>query len=266
MDISLDSLHARALRRGLHTERLGCTIIYRRRLASTNDLARDLAAGGCPDGALILADHQTRGRGSHGRSWQAPPGSSLLFSLILRPPLPATRISRLVMLGAVAVQAALRSVAAVSAAVTTKWPNDVLVDGKKVCGILVEGALSGDQIEWAVLGVGLNVNIAEQDMAAISAEATSLSLQAGAPLPRRPLLQQILAEMDARYTALAADGGAAVWREWQSGLWPIGQTLPAAVDGAERQALVAGVDEDGALLLHLPDGQRRRMPAWGVVE
>ena len=139
-------------------------------LSSTNDEAIELAKNGEPEGIVITADFQLKGRGREGRAWQSARGQDLLLSILLRPPFKINHISGLTLLGAEAVQETLAIYGVKS---QIKRPNDVLVDGKKICGILTESQSKGDQVDWCVLGLGLNVNSVVVE---IPTEATSLHL------------------------------------------------------------------------------------------
>ena len=166
---------------------------------STNDDALAAARAGAPHGALFVTEEQRRGRGRRGNSWHAAPGEALLFSLVLRPSVPLERASSLSLVAGLAVRAAVASsltLSGVSARVQVKWPNDVLVDGKKVAGILVESHVRGDTLGAVVVGVGLNVGLLSlpDDVAA---HATSLLLL-GATVPREELLASVLGELDVR--------------------------------------------------------------------
>ena len=162
------------------------TIVRLKTTTSTNDVAADLARHGAPDGTVVVADRQSAGRGRRGRLWLAPSGRCLLFSLLLRPAISPTQAPRLTMLAAVA---AVRAIQALGLTASVKWPNDVLVSksdgrgagggGGKAGGILTETEIVGDSLAYAIVGIGLNVNVKLEDLAAISPQAASLSSQGG---------------------------------------------------------------------------------------
>src|SRR5690349_3053329 len=203
---------------------VGRAIEHYAQVGSTNDLIRQQARAGHPEGLVILADEQTAGRGRLGRAWAAPPGSSLLMSLLLRPTwlAPADAFS-LTMLAAVALCEAVEQATPLSAAL--KWPNDLLLpvrsaagpELRKAAGILSEIELDGDQIAWVVIGIGVNVGwsptgvVDGRDLAEV---ATSVSAAAGQPIERLPLLRALLERVDARCRAPHRGGRAALFRRW----------------------------------------------------
>jgi len=180
-------------------------------VASTQGICRVLAAEGAPEGTVVLADHQTAGRGRRGRAWTAPPGTALLFSCVLRPPLDSSRWPELTLTAGCAVAEAVESTAGV--AVRLKWPNDVLVDHRKVAGILAEGVLGEDP--FVVLGIGVNVLQRGADWPPdLSSRAVSLAAL-GSAVGREALLAAILARVAARYDDLLTRGFGVVREAWR---------------------------------------------------
>lgn len=236
-------------------------IIRLRRTTSTNDVAADLARRGAEDGTVVIADEQTAGRGRRGRSWQSPPRRSLLCSLILRPPLAAQQAGRLTMLAAVAVARAIRHMGLPA---ELKWPNDILIGGRKVGGILAETEIIGDRLLHAIVGIGINVSLTAADLARISAQATSLTIEAGRRVSRWRLLRLFLAEFQARYRVIGSDHGQSVFAEWASLLHTLGREVTVVLDGGAVTGVAEAVDADGALLLHRADGHRLRVTVGDV--
>jgi len=184
----MTGLSVEAIARARSSEHLGRPVIFFDRVGSTNDVASRRAAAGEAEGLLVVADEQTAGRGRMGRSWRSPKGAGLLFSLLLRPPIPATRAAQLTMcLGLGAVEG-IEGVTGLSPAL--KWPNDLLLDGRKLGGMLTDLRTAGFQVQYAVLGLGLNVNAVPSDLAAVS---ISLSAVLGRAVDRVELLAEILA-------------------------------------------------------------------------
>jgi BirA family biotin operon repressor/biotin-[acetyl-CoA-carboxylase] ligase len=174
-------------------------------VGSTQAVARQLAAAGTPEGTLVVADHQAAGRGQRGRAWLAPPGTGLLFSLVLRPPLPPARWPELTMTAAAAVAAAVGDAGAPAAHV--KWPNDVLVGERKLAGVLAEGVVGSDS--FVVLGIGVNVGQQPHDWPhELAGRAVSLA-ELGVPVDRAVVLAAVLGRLAAAYDALLdrAPGG-----------------------------------------------------------
>lgn len=184
---------------------LGRPLVLTSVTGSTNDDALAAARAGAPHGAVFVTEEQRCGRGRRGNSWHAAPGEALLFSLVLRPSLPLERASSLALVAGLAVRAAVASaltLSGVPAAAQVKWPNDVLVAGKKIAGILVESHVRGETLGAVVVGVGLNVGLLSvpDDVAA---HATSLLLL-GATVAREELLASVLGELDIRLRAFGS--------------------------------------------------------------
>jgi BirA family transcriptional regulator, biotin operon repressor / biotin---[acetyl-CoA-carboxylase] ligase len=226
--------------------RLGSPRLHLRRTGSTNDHARQLAATGAPHGTLVTAAEQTGGRGRQGRSWAAPPGRALLLSLVLRDP-----PSLLPLGAAVAVAEAAESVGGPGLAARIKWPNDVLVDGRKVAGILVEAR---PQEGWAVLGIGLNVAVRLEDLPAdLQATAGTLGRE---PADVEAALQTLLAALE---RVLGHDTATMLeaWRERDA-------LAGHEVAWSGGRGIAAGVDGEGRLVVELAGGGRTSLDAGEV--
>jgi BirA family biotin operon repressor/biotin-[acetyl-CoA-carboxylase] ligase len=223
-------------------------------------VARTLAEEGAPEGTLVIADEQTAGRGRLERRWLAPPGTSLLFSLLLRPSLPVNRAQALTMVTGLALQAAVLELTGLPARL--KWPNDIVVRGLKVGGILTEASSTGAHLEHAVVGIGLNVNLDAESFAS-SFRATSLSDELGHPIPRVPLLQAALWHIERRYVSMSE--GAWPAADWAASLETIGQWIEVRTSQGQWRGRATGVDDDGALLLRTSDGQLKRVTVGDVV-
>jgi BirA family biotin operon repressor/biotin-[acetyl-CoA-carboxylase] ligase len=228
---------------------------------STQSEAQRLAAAGAPEGTVVTARHQRAGRGRRGHDWWDAPGQSLLVSVLLRPAGPATEAPQLSLVGGLAVAEALATVAAVPARI--RWPNDLLVDGRKVCGILAEASSDGDgRLHHVILGIGVNLSQTTFPEA-LTDRATSLRLVTG----RIPAADQVLAAMlehlARRYDAWRAGGFAALRRAWLERSTLPGQPvrLPDGSDGV-------GVDvgEDGILVARAADGRVVHVVSGGAVE
>jgi BirA family biotin operon repressor/biotin-[acetyl-CoA-carboxylase] ligase len=269
-DLSLPAVEA-----ALKGRWLGRPALCFPRAASTNDIAHLRAAEGASEGLLVLADEQTAGRGRLERTWWAPPGSSLLMSLLLRPPLPLRLAGQLPMcLGLGTVHGIA---AATGLRVALKWPNDVVYAGRKLGGMLTELRANGDQLDYAVLGLGLNVNLAfdpqvlpgeaERTMAptepdrrpfsprapsGLAATAVSLSMIAGHTLDRVALLAAILERSEAWYGQLL--GGASLHEAWAAALDTLGRQVVVTQPQGQLFGTAVGVTEEGALIVRQPDG------------
>ena len=245
------------LRAALTGLRLGHPLIYFPALDSTNSHAAELARAGAAAGTLVTTDDQTAGRGRIGRAWKSLPGRQLALSLVLRPAFPP---HFLVMASALAVAAAIETVSGLTPAI--KWPNDVLVDGRKVCGILIETSPG-----VAILGIGLNVNGSLAGDAELAPRATTLAEAAGRDLSREDLAIALIRRLDDLYTLLASGGMAArerVRAEWRARLVTLGRHVSIRQNGAEIAGVAEDVDADGALLLRRDDGTLQTI-TWGDV-
>lgn len=239
----------------LTTARLGRAARAFEVIPSTNAVAAAWAAEGAPDGALVVAEHQTAGRGRLGRAWADEPGQNLLASVVLRPALPPERLGLVALAAGVAAAGAVEGVAGLAPAL--KWPNDVLLGGRKAGGVLVEGQLAPRGPAAVVVGVGLNVNQTSFP-AALAGRATSLAREGGRPVARAPLLAALLAALEAHADALAADGGAGVRAAFEMRMAGRGDVATVAFPGSARPPLVGralGLAEDGALRLATAGGE-----------
>ena len=250
----LDHALLRAAFAGL---RLGHPLIYFPALDSTHSHAAELARTGAAEGTLVTTDDQTAGRGRIGRAWKSLPGHQLALSLVLRPSFPP---HFLVMASALAVAGAIETVAGLAPAI--KWPNDVLVDGRKVCGILIETSPG-----VAILGIGLNVNGSLAGDAELASRATTLAEAAGHQLAREDLAIALIRHLDTLYASLASGGTTARERvrdAWRKRLVTLGRRVSIRQSGAEITGTAEDVDAGGALLLRRDDGALQTI-TWGDV-
>jgi BirA family biotin operon repressor/biotin-[acetyl-CoA-carboxylase] ligase len=230
-------------------------------LPSTMSRAAELAAGGAPEGAVVIADHQTAGRGRLGRTWLAPPGTSLMLSVVLRPGLPPRRAWAVASAAGLALAEAADAVLGRPGLVALKWPNDLLLGPAKAAGLLAESRDGG----VVLLGMGVNVGQAAADFPPeLRARATSLSAAAGAPVDRGELLAAWAPRFVAAYQDLVA-GRPGLVAAWRARLATIGRDV--RVDRVDAQPVLGravDVDPDGGLVLRLPDGTMTTVPAGDV--
>ncbi|MGD8473942.1 MAG: biotin--[acetyl-CoA-carboxylase] ligase [Anaerolineae bacterium] len=257
----LNTLSASKIQAGLGTRFIGRTVVYRAEVGSTNDEARRIARAGAPEGTLVITDYQNQGRGRLDRDWVAPPGSGLLMSLVFRPELAARQVQRLTMLCGLAVAETIEFQTGLE--VGLKWPNDVVIAGSKVCGILSEIEFEGPKVSFAVVGIGVNVNL---DPALLPADlcltATSLSREMGAEVARLPLLQALLKKIEKRYCTIGL--AHSLHHEWAGRLVTLGKAVTVSGTTPALQGMAEGVDVDGALLVRLADGTLEKVLAGDV--
>jgi BirA family biotin operon repressor/biotin-[acetyl-CoA-carboxylase] ligase len=193
---------------GLEVGPFGENLHYLAQIGSTNDVARQLALDGAPEGTVIITDHQTAGRGCAGRTWSAPANTSLLMTVVFRPVIPAEQVNRLVMVVGLAVADAVESL--VPCRVDVKWPNDLQIDGKKFTGVLPESSLMGDVLEWVLVGVGVNVNQQFGPGDSLAETATSVCIAAGKDLDRAVLFGRIMQQVYRWRSQLVQFGGSSL--------------------------------------------------------
>jgi BirA family transcriptional regulator, biotin operon repressor / biotin---[acetyl-CoA-carboxylase] ligase len=216
-------------------------------VASTNDVAKRLAEEGADHGEVVMAERQTAGRGRRGREWVSPPGRNAYLSAILRPELPPQRAAELTLVAAVALCHAVRR-AGVDAGI--KWPNDLVVGGRKLCGILTELAADPDQVQWVVVGAGVNVNATAADLPGELREtATSLAIERGQPVPRALFAAASLTLLEEWLDLHAERGFAPIRDEWRVLSDTLGREVRVTTDGREIEGLAEDLDASGALLV-----------------
>ena len=241
---------------GLGTRLIGRYVRWHESLPSTNDLAMQLTEVSAPEGTVILADEQTAGRGRRGRSWASPRGG-IWLSVILRPGLPLASWPLVSLAAAVATARAIRENTGLLARV--KWPNDILVDGKKIVGILAEATAAA---EWVVVGIGINANIPQDALPEVTGyPATSLLALLGHPVDRDGLIRAVLRELEHGYTILKSGGGRATLRRWREMTDTLGRPVRVEMPDATLEGVAQDIDETGALLVRLEGGAIERIVA-----
>ncbi len=257
------ALTPETLRKGLSTRFFGKPFYCFNELTSTNDLASELARGGASEGTTILAEIQTKGRGRHGRKWVSQPGKSLTFSIVLRPTLSQDRFGELTLTAAVGVARALEKFGFHPA---IKWPNDVLLSGRKVCGILTETGPKKDKMTSAILGIGLNLSqVLKNFPLELRETATSLRMQTKGKIPpREVLLQQIMHQLEESYEWVKEGKFHRVLTEWRKRSSLTGKQVRVVLSGRSIYAQVLDVDERGALLVRTDVGTVEKLTAGEV--
>ena len=255
---------------------MGRRIAYFGRLSSTQDEVARLAESGAEDGTVVLAENQSSGRGRFQRTWVSGHGN-IHMSVLFRPSLPVLQL--LSILSGVAVVRAIRKTTGLTP--TIKWPNDVRLGGKKVSGILVENTLKGNEVQYAVVGIGVNIALDVHAVEGLSEIATTLNIEAGKPVDRELVLRQLLYELDSLYAAARQPTSAPrttpsrtegtssvpqvdVVAEWRSLLETLGRKVEVRWGEEAYVGLAEDVDSLGALLLRRDDGEVVRLPAGEV--
>ncbi len=247
-------LDAEAIRRGLGTNRIGRKVVVLPEIDSTNTYALDHVA---EDGAVVFAEHQTAGRGRLGRSWHAPRGASLTFTVLLLETPNALAAARWMMAGAIAVAQAIAQETDVSPQL--RWPNDLFVRGKKLAGILVETRRRGANSLAVAIGIGINcLQHAGHFPPALRKQATSLELESSHPIERTTLARALLQRLDALLTAPASPSDDELAEQWRELSADIGNRARLLSDGQESSGQIIDVHPAGGLLLQLDGGGRRQ--------
>jgi BirA family biotin operon repressor/biotin-[acetyl-CoA-carboxylase] ligase len=226
--------------------------------ASTNDLVERLARDGLDEGLVVFAESQTKGRGRLGRTWHSPAGRGLWFSLLLRPNLRPQAATQLTIVAATALARAIREQTGLKPGI--KWPNDILIRGRKVVGILTELSAELDHVKHITLGIGVDVNQrADEFPVEMRKLATSLSLEAGRAVNRADLAAAILIELDRDYRRLREGQFARLAEEWEAQCVTLGRPVSIIVGGRVVAGRAESLDDDGALLLRTEHGRLERI-------
>jgi len=237
-----------ALEKRLTGKFIGQQLYYYPEIGSTNDEAFRLGAAGAPEGTAVIADSQTKGRGRLQRVWHSPPGSNIYTSILLRPNFPPDQAPRISIVAGVAVAEILSQYC--PGKVQLKWPNDVLLNRKKVCGILLQMKASTSDIDFVVLGMGINVNIGHNQLPLdIRTIATSLAIETGQEIDRQELIISLYENIAKWYKELTQRGFDAIKEKWLNLSPMIGQKIQVMFrdEGVSGKAL--GIDEDGSLII-----------------
>jgi BirA family biotin operon repressor/biotin-[acetyl-CoA-carboxylase] ligase len=230
---------------------------------STNDIIEKLARDGVREGAVVFAESQTRGRGRLGRQWLSPLHRGLWFSVLLRPRLRPQETTRLTVASATALRRAIH--AQTGLVVAIKWPNDILVGGRKAAGILTELSAELDQVKHIILGIGVDVNLEEKEFPpALRRTATSLRAELGRTVSRPELAVRILRELDADYSRIVSGEFAAVADEWEEHCETLGREVVIKTGDRRVRGRAESLGEDGALLLRTEHGLVERIVGGDV--
>lgn len=259
-----DVLHADDLLARLgKTKVIGRDIRVFEQTTSTNDVVEKLARDGVKEGVVVFAESQTKGRGRLGRVWTSPTRKGLWFSILLRPNLRPQETTQLTVAAAVALWRAIHAETGLSPEI--KWPNDILIRGKKVVGILTELSAEVDRVKHVTLGVGVDVNLAANEFPAeLRKIATSLRIESGQMVSRAELATAILRELDQVYARVVAGKFAEVADEWEAHCTTIGQRVVISIGDRKIRGRAESLDDDGALLVRTEHGRLERIVGGDV--
>ncbi|MGE5559471.1 MAG: biotin--[acetyl-CoA-carboxylase] ligase [Chloroflexota bacterium] len=245
---------------GLASQRFGRRGEHHEKITSTNDRAHELARAGALEGTVVMADCQTAGRGRLGREWNCAPGAGISMSVVLRPNAPANIASSLTMLGAVAVAKALERTSNIEAGI--KWPNDIVIHGRKLCGILCESKLVDGRAEYVILGIGVNVNQKPGEFPpGLVDAATSVRIASGQTggrwTKRQTLACAILQQLEREYDRWVSKGPAPMLASWRKRSATLGREVTVKGIAGSFTGIAEDVDEEGALWVRTAKGRQR---------
>lgn len=259
-----DVLVPSLIRPELGENEVGHKIIHYFQTDSTNSVALGLAAREARHGTVVLAEEQTAGRGRFGRSWYSEKSSGIYASVILRPPLSPAAAPVLTLMAGVAAHQAVAATTGLPADI--RWPNDLLVNGKKVCGILTEMNAELDRLHAVVLGIGINVNHREMP-SELARIGTSLRIEGGKFYARAPILVALLKELERHYRLLLREGNARIVEEWTAAsTYARGKRIRVITNSGDFLAKTGGLEPSGALRIRRENGQEESLVAGEIVE
>ena len=254
-----DLLHADDLLASLgKTKIIGRDIQVFEQTTSTNDVIEKLARDGVREGAVVFAESQTKGRGRLGRKWMSPLRKGLWFSILLRPDLRPQEATQLTVASATALRRAIEKQTGLKPEI--KWPNDILISGKKIAGILTEMSAELDHVKHIILGIGVDVNLSIAEFPVeLRKLATSLKIESGKPISRADLAAEILRQLDADYVRICAGKFEAVADEWEEHCTTIGCDVTVQIGERKICGRAESLDDDGALLVRTEHGRLERI-------
>jgi BirA family transcriptional regulator, biotin operon repressor / biotin---[acetyl-CoA-carboxylase] ligase len=245
----------------LNLNKLGSTILRFDRVTSTNDVARDLATSGSFEGICVVAREQTAGRGRQGREWMSASGHGLYLSIILRPEIKAAQSASITLAAAVSVAEAFSLDLRIACDI--KWPNDVMVSNKKICGILVESAVEGDRLQYAILGIGINLTQKEFSPP-LDQTATSVLIETGRTITIDDLVKPLLERLNHWYE-VSVERPQGIIERWEQ-LSSYARDCSVRIESTEGafEGITRGLSESGALMLETTEGEIREVVSGDV--
>jgi BirA family biotin operon repressor/biotin-[acetyl-CoA-carboxylase] ligase len=257
-------LQLQELQSGLVCQRLGVKFHHYFEVDSTNTQARQLAEDGAAEGEIVVAEQQTRGRGRLGRNWISPASVNLYLSVVLRPELPPAHAPQITLMAAVALADTVARF--ISEPPAIKWPNDILVRGRKLGGILTESSVTSERVNYVILGIGVNINFPHALMPeAIRERATSLMECAGQAVSREAFLGRLIQHLDRCYGILGEAGFGRIAPRWEAYFSLRDKRVRVDMGDGTLAGVAKGIDSHGALIIEGERGQFHRILAGDVV-
>ena len=256
-----DMLYPQEIKPLLTTEIMGTKIHHYEEVTSTNDVIKQLADKGAPEGTIVVCEEQLAGKGRLGRTWFSPRGAGVWCSVLLRPSIMPQHASKLTLLGAVAVAQGIRNQCGITSGI--KWPNDLLFQGKKVCGLLTEMRAEQDSVEYVVIGFGINVkNIGFHED--VSCKAISLEQMVGGEISRKELLAEILASIESNYLLFLEQGFTPIKEQWEQFNITLGNKVVLSSPGQRVTGTAVRLGDEGQLVIKSVKGEERAYYAGEV--
>ncbi len=249
----------------LKTTVFGKEIISYKKVESTNDVAYALAEKGLREGAVVLAEEQTKGKGRHGRLWASPPAGGIYMSCVLRPRMAPNEIPKITLLAAVAVAKSVRDLTGLSAMI--KWPNDILVNNRKVCGILTEMKAEQDRIDFVIIGIGINVNSPAR---LLPREASSLReelrrVKKEEEISRVELTKAVLVSLEEEYFRMSREGFRPIVDEWKRLSSMLGARVKVVLQNRTLEGQAHDIDPDGSFVVRLDSGMLEKVSSGDII-
>ncbi len=253
-----DKISGNEIQIGLKTKTMGRHIHFERAVTSTQKIAHTLANDGAKEGTIVVADQQTNGRGRMAREWYSPSGKGIWMSLIIRPNIPVHATPQLTLLTAVAIVQAIEELTPLKPDI--KWPNDILINGKKVVGILTELQAEADQVHSVIIGTGINVNHTLVDFPEeLQKIATSIHIETGKHWDRALFIQEILLKFEALYSLYLNQGFRVIKLLWEGYAISLNRQIKARTLNGVIEGKAIGIDNSGVLLIETSDGSIKQI-------
>jgi BirA family biotin operon repressor/biotin-[acetyl-CoA-carboxylase] ligase len=253
-----DRLIPEELKNNLKTKFLGKSILSYASLDSTNDTAYRLAEDGAEEGTVVIAERQRRGKGRQGRHWVSPKGG-IYLSCIIRPDIEPKEVAKITLVSALAVCIAIREITDLPAMI--KWPNDIVIKGRKVCGILTEMKAEQDRVDFLIVGIGINV---DNPISALPKGASTLQEESGGEIRKVELTKRVLEKMEHYISSFKKHGFKVIRDEWRDLSDTIGRHVKVQSHEGKIEGQAIDVDSDGALVVRLDSGFHKRILSGDV--
>lgn len=251
----------------LKTDYIGKVIHYQDEMGSTNNVLLELGDKGASEGTVVLADRQTAGRGRLDRNWISPPDSNLYISILFRPEIAAIEASLFTLIASLALKEVIEHLGLDEARI--KWPNDILIDGKKVAGVLTEMRPRREVVEFIVVGIGVNVNMSREDMknqmGSVSNNSTSIMEHLGKEIDRAKFAADLLLGLEKWHKFYKEKGKAAVLKEWTSKWGDLNKRVRVEIEETSYEGVAVGIDGQGYLMVETDQGEIQKVIAGDVI-